>query len=119
MEIDVTELIEFAGELATQSGTLGARASAAVRKTAYDIEADAKALAPVDTGALKNSISTDLEGDGRNASMTAEIGPTVDYAIFQEYGTSRTAPQPFMRPAFDRRAPGLAAAFEQIAGEIL
>jgi HK97 gp10 family phage protein len=119
MEIDASELARLGVELQTATGTLGAKASAAIRKTAYDIEADAKALAPVDTGTLMNSISTDITGDGRFGVMEAEIGPTVDYAQFVEEGTSRMAPQPYMRPAFDRRSPGLVKAFEQLGEDIL
>lgn len=119
MEIDARELAALGVDLQTSSGRLGQRASAAIRKTAYDIEADAKALAPVDTGALQGSISTSITGDGRTGTMEAEIGPTVEYAGYVEHGTSRMAPQPYMRPAFDRRAPGLEKAFEQLAGEVL
>ena len=119
MKIDASEVAALAVEIGSATGTLGAKAAVALRKTAYDIEADAKALAPVDTGTLMNSISTSVTGDGRFGSMVAEIGPTVDYAGFVEHGTSRMAPQPYMRPAFDRRAPGLEKAFEQLAGDIL
>jgi HK97 gp10 family phage protein len=105
--------------LTRKEGTVGAQAARALRKTAHDIEADAKALAPVDTGALKNSISTDISGDGRFASMHAEIGPTVDYAHFVEAGTSRMGPQPYMRPAAERRFPGFRRAILDIGGDIL
>lgn len=90
-----------------------ARLSQALSKTAHDIEADAKVFAPVDTGALKNSISSDV------APFHAEIGPTVDYAHFVEEGTSRMAPQPYMRPAAERRIPLLRRAVLDIGGDIL
>lgn len=88
-------------DLSRQSETLVPRASAVVRKVALDTEADAKALAPVDTGNLRNSITTAVQGDGLRAAVVA----TASYAPFVEQGTSRQAPQPFMGPATDRNAP--------------
>jgi HK97 gp10 family phage protein len=82
----------------------------AISKTALDIEADGKVLAPVDTGFLQNSITTDVD----ETTLTAEIGPEAEYGGYVELGTSRMAPQPFMRPAADRRFPELVEA----AGEI-
>ena len=69
--------------------------SAVVRKTAFDVEAQAKQTVPVDTGALKNSISTTMESD-----LTAIVAPHTEYAVFVEFGTSRGSPaQPYMTPA--------------------
>lgn len=90
-----------------------ARASRALRKTAMDIERDAKVLVPVDTGALKNSIGSDI------APFRAVIGPTMDYASYVEQGTSKMAPQPYMRPAAERRFPGFRRAILDIGGDIL
>lgn len=73
-------------------------AAVAVTRVAYAIEADAKAHAPVDTGALRNSISTDVHA---GAVVDAEIGPTVDYGEYVELGTSKMAPEPYLGPAFD------------------
>lgn len=100
--------------LARKEKTVGARASAALRKTALGIERDAKIIAPVDTGALRSSISTDFSGNAAAGRMSAEIGPTVDYAHFVENGTSRMAPQPYMRPAAERHVPRLEAALRRI-----
>lgn len=116
---DASEFLGLAAQLERASGQVGAKAAAAVKKTAFDIEADAKALAPVDTGNLRGSISTDIIGDGRFGSIEAEIGPTAEYGAFVEYGTSRMGPQPYMRPAFERREPGLTAALDQIGEDLL
>lgn len=113
MLIDVSELNKLAADLGRASTTVVERSSLAIRKTAYDIEADAKRFCPVDTGNLRNSISTDTH------VLSAEIGPTAEYAAFVEYGTSRMAPEAFMGPAFDRHAGELVTALEQIAGEML
>jgi HK97 gp10 family phage protein len=111
----VEELNKLAVDLAGAPQRVGVRGAAALRKTAHDIEATGKAFAPVDTGNLRNSITTDFAGDGRSAEMSAEIGPTVSYAPFQEYGTSRIAPRAFMGPAFDRHAPTFVEIVQQLA----
>lgn len=89
-----------------------------VQKTALDIERDAKLKAPVDTGNLKGSIGhSDLRLGGDDYSV--EIGPTANYGVFVERGTSRMAPQPYMGPAADRHEGPFAQAMAQIAEEAL
>lgn len=105
IDFDFSEVRALGSRLQGAGGRVGLKAAAALRKTAYDIEADAKALAPVDTGNLRNSITTSIGGDGRTGTMTADIGPTAEYGIHQEYGTSTQPGTPFMGPAFDRRVP--------------
>lgn len=69
-----------------------------VRKTAFKIEAKAKALAPVDTGLLRNSIQTDVEG-----SLKATVGTNIEYAGYQEFGTRHQKGKPFLTPAADEQ----------------
>lgn len=102
-----------AADLSEQAETLVPRASAVVRKVAFDTEADAKVLAPVDTGMLRNSITTAVTGDG----LTAAVVATASYAPFVELGTSRQAPQPFMGPATDRNTPKFHEAMSQLGGD--
>ena len=67
------------------------RAMEAVGVTA---EGYAKEEAPVDTGELRNSIS--------HATMdnhAVAIGTNVEYGIYQEMGTYKMAPHPFIKPA--------------------
>lgn len=119
VRIDTSDLDALAARLGASGLRIGAATAAALRKTAYGIERSAKANAPVDTGALRNSISTSFAGDGRSGAMAAEIGPTVDYGIYVEFGTSRMAGQPFMGPAYDANVPQLEAALGGIAEAIL
>lgn len=113
--VDTSEVNHLAFDLADAPARVALKASRAIAKTAHEIEADAKAIVPVDTGNLKNSISTDLD----RAELSAEIGPTANYGGYVEEGTSRMGPQPYMRPAFDRRKEGLVQAMEQIVGDFL
>lgn len=117
VQLDISEVRALGSRIAASTGRVGAGASAALRRTAYAIEADAKVLAPVDTGNLMNSISTTVTGDGRHGSMTAEIGPTAEYGVYQEYGTSTQPGKPFMGPAYDRQIGGYTEALAQIAGQ--
>ena len=68
-------------------------------RRAVQVDRQAKALAPVDTGRLRSSINWRLARDG--IGLAAIIGTNVSYAIYQEFGTSRQAAQPFLRPALD------------------
>ena len=51
----------------------------------------ARSRAPVDTGRLRNSIRAEADG------LTARVVADCEYAAAVEFGTRRTAPQPFMR----------------------
>ena len=104
MEIDLSAVNKFAFDLGRASLKAVSKAHKILSKTAFDIEREAKTFAPVDTGNLRNSISTDIGNSAGRAvsSMTAVIGPTAEYGAYVEYGTSRMAPQAYLGPAFDR-----------------
>ncbi len=87
-------------------------ASAVIRKTAFDIEADAKEFVPVKSGTLQNSISTEVD------EFYATIAPHTDYAAYVEFGTYKMAAKSYMVPAADRNAPKFEAAMEEILGNL-
>jgi HK97 gp10 family phage protein len=101
-----------------------------LRKLAFEVEGKAKQLAPYDTTALRNSIYTQTSkgeySDGKNAGFTGIeskvhekrpdakteqlpkpddnevfVGPCVEYGIYQEFGTSKMAAQPYLTPAVE------------------
>jgi HK97 gp10 family phage protein len=113
MPADFSEVNKLAADLAKAGPRQIALAKKALVKTALDVEATAKQLAAVDTGAMRNSIGIDFE------ELAATIGPTVNYAPYVEFGTSRQAPQPFMGPALDRHTAAFYLAMEQIASGLL
>ena len=114
---DFSELRDLAADLSKAGPEAAERAKVVVRKTALDVEASAKVYAPVDTGFLRTSIGNTVTIGGD--VIEAEVGPTAEYGLYVELGTSRMAPQPYLAPAFDRVEPGFVAAMEQIGGEIL
>lgn len=57
-------------------------------------ENHASDYAPVDTGRLQNSIHHKVQ-----SADTAVVETNVEYAIYQEMGTSRMKGTPFMKPA--------------------
>lgn len=80
------------------------------------IASQAKALAPVEYGELRNSISASSiaknvllntqAGDRANALDTSGlkedqvyVGSNSDHAVFQEYGTKYMVAQPYIRPS--------------------
>lgn len=71
------------------------------------VETHAKVYCPVDTGTLRNSIMVDETTPDR-----AVIAPHTDYAQHVEFGTSRMAAQPYMRPALDQHEGEILGAIE-------
>lgn len=80
-----------------------------VRKTAFDLEARAKQIVPVDTGFLKGSITTTQTGP-----LSATVGTPAEYAAYVELGTTTQTPQPYLGPAAEAVRPGFEAAFRAI-----
>ena len=69
-----------------------------VDTTIKAITRDAKLLAPVDTGTLRNSISDEIEKT--TDSITGVSGTNIEYAVYQELGTSKMAAHPYLEPSF-------------------
>lgn len=80
-------------------GKVNRNVAKAIQRIAFAVLRDAKQNAPVRTGALRAS--------GRvieKSKLTQEVefgggGTGVNYAAAVEYGTGRTSPKPFLRPA--------------------
>ena len=72
----------------------------------------AKEICPVDTGRLRDSISAERNG------TSARISANTDYAAYVEFGTSKTAPHPYLVPAIldsaDIAAQAAAAAVSEL-----
>ncbi len=70
-----------------------------IKWLAFQVEAGAKMRAPVDTGALRNSLQTEKVEDG-----VWRVRDGVEYGIWQETGTSKMPPHPFLIPACEQVA---------------
>lgn len=86
----------------------------ALRKGVKAIEKEAKMRAPVKTGLLKNAIKSSAKKGKTADTVVAKAyvkpgkegkGNPAKYAHLVEFGTSRSAPKPFMRPARDSAGP--------------
>ena len=77
------DLASLAADLEAASGQgILLSAQKVLQQSAQRVQAAAQSMAPVKTGALRDSITI-----GYPDPLTAVIGPHVPYATFQEYGT--------------------------------
>jgi HK97 gp10 family phage protein len=90
-------------------GSMDDRAEKVLDVAARNIERGAKEFAPVDTGALKNSIHVEKPGP-----LERIVGDGVNYGIYQEYGTSRMPAQPWLTPAVEKERGQLEAAWKEL-----
>lgn len=73
--------------------------AAELNSAAQSMEVLAKALAPVDTGYMRDHISQTKQASG--SDLTARVESEADYSMFVEYGTVNQSSQPFFTPAFE------------------
>ena len=103
------------------NGVIGDR----LERTGEVVVQRARSLAPVKTGALRDSIDwIVLHGEGGDRSeLRIQIG--VPYGIYQEFGTRNIPPHPFIRPAllearriwgFDLNVDFAGAGYSPVAG---
>lgn len=73
------------------------KSAAELQRVAIKVQNAARELAAVDTGRLRSSIQHTPGTDANGPYV--DVGTNVTYAPHVEYGTQRSAAQPFMRPA--------------------
>ena len=88
-------------------------------KATLDTQRVARERAPVDTGYLRSSIAVTVQPGSSAGALVGEVTAGADYAVWIENGTSRTRPQPFMRPAFEQSRDVWVQMIEQIGGRVL
>lgn len=75
----------------------GAKVRIALRAGALVVLNSAKERVPVRTGTLRRSLAIE-DGPG---PLEVSIGSDVEYAPYVEFGTSKMAARPYLRPALD------------------
>lgn len=73
----------------------------AVKGVCLRIEGVAKRNCPVDTGNLRNSLTTVMDSTPADEKALGFVGTNVEYAAFVEFGTIHMAAQPFLGPALE------------------
>lgn len=68
-----------------------------VAKASLELQRWAKKFCPVVTGRLRASIAVDFYPGG----MTADVGTSVWYGPFVEFGTTKQRAHPYLQPAWD------------------
>ncbi len=113
LEDMLIELEQFSGRTTTGKNAV----QRGLKKAMKHVEDKAKSLVPVDEGDLRDSITTKKErakrqrGSAKFARQTGVsmlTGPTGKpeggNPAWQEFGTVKMTPQPYMRPAADSQA---------------
>lgn len=85
------EVISHTKEIIDLKNEAVARALEAI---GIQAEGDVASLAPVDTGRLRDSITHEVD----ESEEAVYVGTNVEYAAYQEYGTSRMKAHPFLKP---------------------
>lgn len=73
------------------------RVSAAVKEASEHVADEAKMRVPVDTGDLRDAIHVERGGPATYSVLAGDSDAFYGHMV--EFGTSRTAPRPFMVPA--------------------
>ena len=113
MAIVIKGLESLLRKLDSMGGNVIDALETAVNQTVLYAQGEARATAPVDTGALKGSISTEFDRDAESATGT--VYTNVEYGLYQEMGTVNMPAHPFMVPA----AKASESTFEQNAANEL
>lgn len=102
--------VRLSSKIPAVTALVSARLASAIEKAATDIEAHAKAQAPVDTGYLKGAIEAK-----KQSPLAWRVESPADYSLYQEYGTHKMGAHPFMTPAAETVRPSLEMALRNLA----
>ena len=82
-----------------------------IEKACLMVESDAKRFVAVDTGRLRSSITHEITES--KDEVRGVVGTNVDYAIAQEYGTSKQSGHAYLRPALAKNLSKIKALFKK------
>jgi len=113
VELDMAEVFELARLLDLKDVEIAKRAAVAVKDAATTTKVMAAQMAPVDTGALRESLRM------TGSRLTRRVVARVPYSAYVEFGTAHRAPTPFLFPASDRGETQLLKDLAKIASDPL
>ena len=122
MAVDVSDFASLAQDFETASGRVGPLGRAALVEQADVVQDMQQQLVPKDSWDLHDHITARTQGDGRSATMWAEIGPTGEdrgHGWFVENGTARMPAQPFVEPATEAAAKAWPARVERVMDDVI
>lgn len=93
IHIDMVQVIKLARDLGLAAQMMPMATEAALEQAGIHTQAEAKDAAPVLTGALRDSIYL------KAGKSTRTIGSNVYYGVYQEFGTVKMAPHPWLYAA--------------------
>ena len=85
------------------------KVKANMEKACFLVDNDAKRFVAVDTGRLRSSITHEIEV--AKDELRGVVGSNVEYAIDQEYGTSKQSGKPYLRPSLAKNIPKIKQLF--------
>lgn len=97
MAVEIKGLDSLMAKLNAMGGDVLEALGEAVFQTTLIAQSDAEVFVAVDTGALKTSISGDIDIDA--GSVVGKVYTNSPYAVYQEMGTVKMAAHPYMKPA--------------------
>lgn len=109
VDVDMSEVERLTVDFAQHADLIGKLSSEALSDIAAHLRDDARAAAPVESGALRDSIKL-RGGSGYRVVYTA-----LRYARFVEFGTSTMPPRPFLWPAASTAERALIDALDEAA----
>lgn len=145
--VDVSEVLRLAQGSRAAATLVPQELARAMERSVVKVEADAKTLAPVDTGNLRRSITHDVAAQAGGA--VGKVGTNVPYGRYVEEGTSAhwppvsalagwaarhgiepflvaraisrrgTKARPYLRPALAKNLSAIDAEFKQVAVRVL
>jgi HK97 gp10 family phage protein len=99
MAVVIKGLDSLMAKLDSMGGDVLNALEKAVFTTSLKAQADARANAPVDTGALKSSISMDVKKS--SSKVEGSVYTNNPYSVYQELGTINMPAHPYMMPAIN------------------
>ncbi|MEC9346063.1 MAG: HK97-gp10 family putative phage morphogenesis protein [Pseudomonadota bacterium] len=96
LQVKVAGTSELRRRLSALPANARAEVTKAIDKSGAEVASMAAALAPVDQGDLKASITHQMADDG----LSAKVGSNEVHATFAEFGTKERPAQPFLFPSY-------------------